>query len=901
LRKIKTKKVRFKDTSFQLSLGEDSMNMDSLVPKDGKYEPWLTKYLEVASIFYGSDKDAIDIGANVGMITAVLAHLQAKGIVIAFEALSVMHTHLVKNLNKNKLTNVIAEKKIVGEVDHQLKNINVPFGENVGSSFVSSEKVKNSTYTEKVETISLDTYFIENQQKLDIKILKIDVEGWETFVLRGASETLEKHQPVVFIELNVQERILTIEKRGKELFNEINSLFKYLFLIDRLSNLLIPIKNYSDLRGSMLTGHFVEDIICFNDSLFFDYIQSYCITNQYSCYHGTRTKETKAGTGIINSLSHFPDNWSYGHDFFLQVKGKSSVNLQLTFKNPGIYKTNTIVVFFNNHMEEIVLKRKPITRQYTFYKQKDTSIYVFTEKIFSASKHVNSDDPRTLGIQIIIEEVNGVEEEITDTSILDKNENLVNPISELIQKIQHLPAKVMVADSYFAPYHSYFNTFYTYCQLNGKFISLHCEINIQSFHDIRPPDFAIPHLYKSEYEVTPIGLKCVSKKHVGAGADPRIVSDGKNAYAYLVGYGKKGHPAFLYIEKNDSIHPLKAPKGFQWGKNWQPFLKNNRLYIVHELTPYSIYEINLNTYTLEQRHYVSEDYDLAAHHTNHTMFRGGGNAICDGDFVLGVGRASAQPYRHSPFLWSSYQNNAPIIQFISFFNQLTKKGFYIQDPTCFFKSGNNYYIGLACSETSWFDGQQFLNLLIVFDIDEKYPELPSFESVLSQFENYFNNGKINLGKHMFHCDRMQHDIPCKFEYGVMSTGTPGYLIYGPYVLIKESMQLSVELTYLTLQDTGVQAGEFDICLSKERRNGKVESIEIGKCDLETTNKDIRKAVLNFDTRKYIGYKVEFRVNVKKNIELNAFHIRTKKISDVKFFEKKTNSLKKMINNFICNK
>ena len=37
--------------------------------------------------------------------------------------------------------------------------------------------------------------------KEDVLLLKIDTEGYEAQVLRGATETLKKHRPVIYIEL----------------------------------------------------------------------------------------------------------------------------------------------------------------------------------------------------------------------------------------------------------------------------------------------------------------------------------------------------------------------------------------------------------------------------------------------------------------------------------------------------------------------------------------------------------------------------------------------------------------------------------------------------------------------------------------------------------------------------
>ncbi|QMU65070.1 MAG: hypothetical protein GKR88_12750 [Flavobacteriaceae bacterium] len=261
------------------------------------------------------------------------------------------------------------------------------------------------------------------------------------------------------------------------------------------------------------------------------------------------------------------------------------------------------------------------------------------------------------------------------------------------------------------------------------------------------------------------------------------------------------------------------------------------------------------------------------------MFRGGSNAIVEGKTLLGMGRASAQPYKHLPFLWANQNGQAPTFHFLDFFNQISQKGFGIIDPTCFFKEGENIFLGLACSETTWFHSQEFLNLLLVIDTENSYPELPTLTKILSNYTDAFIENKPNLRNHIFHCDRLQHDIPFSYEYGKKSTGSKGTLVYGPYIAIKESMKLSVTLSYLTMESTGAKAGEFDICLSKEGKNGKVIFVEIDTCDLTTTKKEIRSVALQFDTRDYIGYKAEFRVRVEKGYQLNAFHIRTKETNN----------------------
>ncbi len=460
--------------------------------------------------------------------------------------------------------------------------------------------------------------------------------------------------------------------------------------------------------------------------------------------------------------------------------------------------------------------------------------------------------------------------------------NTTRPVTELLHALRNVPAAVLWSNSYFAEYGETFDVFYSFCKLGTGYISLHGEMPMETFHERRKEHSKIAELYLCEYEPTPDGLKRTRKESMGLGADPRLVSDGVNAYGYVIGYGEARHPAFLFNADDESLKPLEAPAEFEWGKNWQPFMRDGRLFVVHELSPFSIYEIDPRTARLTPVLRVESDFDLPAHNTNHTMFRGGANAVAEGDFVYGIGRASAQSYRHAPFLWSSHKGDAPILQFTDFFNVISNRGFSVVDPTCFFQDGNNYYICLACSETCWFHKQNILNLLLVLDPDQRHPKLPSLEETLTPFPRVQAGGKVNLRRHVFHCDRMQHGIPLVHEYGVQSMGRPGALVYGPYIKIEEGLRLKVELAYLTLQSEGEIAGTFDINLSRLEADGRVEFIQAAECILRPTDKDMNYASLYIDTKDYIGYQIEFRVFAATNFQLNAFHIRIKEVGEKEF-------------------
>lgn len=129
----------------------------------------------------------IDIGANVGHFSLLAAGI-CKANVIAFEPILVTFNKLKKNIVLNDL----AEK---------IKIYNIGIGEvNSILNFTKSKDVMNSVaLSYETDTVSVLV------KKLDEALLnknptclKIDVEGYEYFVLKGASEVLKKQRIEVY-------------------------------------------------------------------------------------------------------------------------------------------------------------------------------------------------------------------------------------------------------------------------------------------------------------------------------------------------------------------------------------------------------------------------------------------------------------------------------------------------------------------------------------------------------------------------------------------------------------------------------------------------------------------------------------------------------------------------------
>ncbi len=128
---------------------------------------------------------AVDIGAHVGLWSRVMSYDFAR--VVAFEPLPDHVACFERNLEGRD--NVDLHRFAISSAPGQLR-IHMP-ADNTGHAHVSSDN--SGTIC---EAITLDSFKL--LQKIDF--LKIDVEGWETAVVQGATETILRDKPVIIIE-----------------------------------------------------------------------------------------------------------------------------------------------------------------------------------------------------------------------------------------------------------------------------------------------------------------------------------------------------------------------------------------------------------------------------------------------------------------------------------------------------------------------------------------------------------------------------------------------------------------------------------------------------------------------------------------------------------------------------
>jgi FkbM family methyltransferase len=160
---------------------------------------WWQKEKSVLAPFLKRGSVALDVGANLGLMTGVLSHLVGPdGHVHSFEPSPTTHRKLAALVAENKLLNVTTHNLGCSDEEGQL-HLNLT--ENSGYSSLRSANEIGSGVKEiqVVQVVTLDDYLAVRLKRLDL--IKIDTEGFEDRVLSGARHLLRRFRPVVYIEL----------------------------------------------------------------------------------------------------------------------------------------------------------------------------------------------------------------------------------------------------------------------------------------------------------------------------------------------------------------------------------------------------------------------------------------------------------------------------------------------------------------------------------------------------------------------------------------------------------------------------------------------------------------------------------------------------------------------------
>jgi FkbM family methyltransferase len=154
----------------------------------------LLRHLAPGAIFY-------DVGANVGFFSVIAARIVGpRGSVFAFEPVSTNARYIRRNARLNKLHNIVLVRKAVTD---SIGRADLCVTEYAGGAVLASADHRSPDVvgTTKVDTVSID-HLVFDLSFPAPTVVKIDVEGAESSVLRGMKRVLMEFGPVVIYELD---------------------------------------------------------------------------------------------------------------------------------------------------------------------------------------------------------------------------------------------------------------------------------------------------------------------------------------------------------------------------------------------------------------------------------------------------------------------------------------------------------------------------------------------------------------------------------------------------------------------------------------------------------------------------------------------------------------------------
>jgi FkbM family methyltransferase len=170
-------KLRFFPTKISKRLWVDSFE------KKGVYEPvdkFYFDYLKPGFV-------VVDVGANIGYYTLLSREIVGEdGYVYSIEAHPKIFSYLKKNISLNKYKNI--------------STYNLALGNKKGHIVFSNQKKDdlNCVSDDGCLVIPISTLDALAIDRGNINLLKIDVEGYEKFVMMGARSTLERTDTIFF-------------------------------------------------------------------------------------------------------------------------------------------------------------------------------------------------------------------------------------------------------------------------------------------------------------------------------------------------------------------------------------------------------------------------------------------------------------------------------------------------------------------------------------------------------------------------------------------------------------------------------------------------------------------------------------------------------------------------------
>ncbi len=167
----------------------------------------------------------IDVGSCIGNHTLFFAVACKADLILSFEPVPELNAHQKELLELNGLSNVKLFQHALGEAPGKVHITKSDFSKNVGMSTIAlANGAPSKATTLEIDVKPLDdvcdeTGLMTHEARApegragvaNVKLVKIDVEGFNVPFLKGAAKTIAKHRPDIFVECETKNALADVE------------------------------------------------------------------------------------------------------------------------------------------------------------------------------------------------------------------------------------------------------------------------------------------------------------------------------------------------------------------------------------------------------------------------------------------------------------------------------------------------------------------------------------------------------------------------------------------------------------------------------------------------------------------------------------------------------------------
>jgi FkbM family methyltransferase len=202
-----------------------------------------------------------DVGANIGLTTLLFSKVVPSSVVYSFEPGPKAFACLSETLRRNEVSTERAYNFGLSDRPGHLKFFEAQML--AGSYAITEDHPHQAVANINIEVKTIDDFVAENKiDKLDF--IKVDVEGFESEVIKGARKTLRDLQPRVFVELNSYSLIATRNVNPRDFLATLRSTFSDVSWRkgDEWRSIRSGADEHDFIYDNLVTNHLVSDLLC---------------------------------------------------------------------------------------------------------------------------------------------------------------------------------------------------------------------------------------------------------------------------------------------------------------------------------------------------------------------------------------------------------------------------------------------------------------------------------------------------------------------------------------------------------------------------------------------------------------------------------------------------------------